>query len=228
MALIKCPECDKEVSEKATACIHCGFPLARKRPRMSIGKCPTCGRLNTYDGVGTLRKMWAWLRQARMKSIMQTLNGRQRIVLGVGLCLLVVNCLFPPYMGKYVNYSTNRATEHYVGYGFMLSPPGPRDAFRANTGKELEEWKRESKELKELKELKEREALTGWRSHVIVKESPWKTDPIVVDPPSNDMLLKPYSAHILTPQWKMQGVVIVLVTLGALAIAATRKEEAKE
>ena len=27
MALIKCPECGKEVSDKASACIHCGFPL---------------------------------------------------------------------------------------------------------------------------------------------------------------------------------------------------------
>lgn len=28
MALIKCPECGKEISNKATACIHCGFPIA--------------------------------------------------------------------------------------------------------------------------------------------------------------------------------------------------------
>lgn len=27
MAIIKCPECDKEVSEKAQVCIHCGAPL---------------------------------------------------------------------------------------------------------------------------------------------------------------------------------------------------------
>lgn len=28
MALIKCPECGKEVSDRASACIHCGFPLS--------------------------------------------------------------------------------------------------------------------------------------------------------------------------------------------------------
>lgn len=28
MALIKCPECGKEISNKAQACIHCGFPLS--------------------------------------------------------------------------------------------------------------------------------------------------------------------------------------------------------
>lgn len=27
MALIKCPECGKEISDKAPACIHCGYPL---------------------------------------------------------------------------------------------------------------------------------------------------------------------------------------------------------
>lgn len=26
--LIKCPECGREVSDKASACIHCGFPLS--------------------------------------------------------------------------------------------------------------------------------------------------------------------------------------------------------
>lgn len=28
MALIKCPECNKEISDKAKACIHCGYPIA--------------------------------------------------------------------------------------------------------------------------------------------------------------------------------------------------------
>ena len=27
MALIQCPECGKEISDKARACIHCGYPL---------------------------------------------------------------------------------------------------------------------------------------------------------------------------------------------------------
>ncbi|MBQ7171101.1 MAG: ribosomal protein L7/L12 [Clostridia bacterium] len=29
MALIICPECGKEVSDKAAACIHCGFPFEK-------------------------------------------------------------------------------------------------------------------------------------------------------------------------------------------------------
>lgn len=30
MALIKCPECGKEVSDKSKQCIHCGFPFEQK------------------------------------------------------------------------------------------------------------------------------------------------------------------------------------------------------
>ncbi len=35
MALIKCPECEGDVSSKATACPHCGYPLtpAAQGPR---------------------------------------------------------------------------------------------------------------------------------------------------------------------------------------------------
>lgn len=32
--LIKCPECGKDVSDKAPACIHCGFPLESVKPNM--------------------------------------------------------------------------------------------------------------------------------------------------------------------------------------------------
>lgn len=29
MALVDCPECGKQVSTRATACPHCGFPFSR-------------------------------------------------------------------------------------------------------------------------------------------------------------------------------------------------------
>jgi len=30
MAIINCPECSKDISEKSKACIHCGYPLEEK------------------------------------------------------------------------------------------------------------------------------------------------------------------------------------------------------
>lgn len=35
-ALIKCPECGKEVSDKAQACINCGCPIAEINPAGSV------------------------------------------------------------------------------------------------------------------------------------------------------------------------------------------------
>lgn len=51
MALIKCPECKKEISDKATQCIHCGSPIEKKIICSECGKetnknlkiCPNCG-----------------------------------------------------------------------------------------------------------------------------------------------------------------------------------------
>ena len=39
MALIKCPECEKEISDKSKQCIHCGFPLPTIEKEVSDGFC---------------------------------------------------------------------------------------------------------------------------------------------------------------------------------------------
>ena len=31
MALIKCPECENEISDKSEKCIHCGYPIAKEK-----------------------------------------------------------------------------------------------------------------------------------------------------------------------------------------------------
>lgn len=51
MSLIKCPECGKEVSDKAIVCIHCGFPLqkALEEEAAKILYCPYCGKENTVE-----------------------------------------------------------------------------------------------------------------------------------------------------------------------------------
>lgn len=45
MALIKCPECGKEISDKAAACPNCGMPLRREDR-------------GTYDVTITKEKQW--------------------------------------------------------------------------------------------------------------------------------------------------------------------------
>lgn len=41
MALICCPECSKEISDKAESCPNCGFPIPRKESEEYLS-CPKC------------------------------------------------------------------------------------------------------------------------------------------------------------------------------------------
>lgn len=47
MALIKCPECGKEISDKASACIHCGFPISQTK-NMGNAETFTVTNVNEY------------------------------------------------------------------------------------------------------------------------------------------------------------------------------------
>jgi hypothetical protein len=43
MALIKCPECDKEISSNAAACPNCGNPMVNEAGNKESGTfCPSC------------------------------------------------------------------------------------------------------------------------------------------------------------------------------------------
>lgn len=43
MALITCPECGKEISDKAAACPHCGNPMNTQNQQEEYLCCPKCG-----------------------------------------------------------------------------------------------------------------------------------------------------------------------------------------
>lgn len=36
MALINCPECGKEISDKAEVCIHCGYPIKKNNEEVNM------------------------------------------------------------------------------------------------------------------------------------------------------------------------------------------------
>ena len=39
MAMVKCPECGNEISDKAAACVHCGCPIEK-----TTILCQECGK----------------------------------------------------------------------------------------------------------------------------------------------------------------------------------------
>lgn len=46
MALIKCPECGKEISDLAIACVHCGCPIHKIEPKPTTGTIGYRGNQN--------------------------------------------------------------------------------------------------------------------------------------------------------------------------------------
>lgn len=59
MALIKCPECGKEVSDKAEKCIHCGCPLDVKESEKSVVTVESSDVINVdKDKIIKKKKQW--------------------------------------------------------------------------------------------------------------------------------------------------------------------------
>ena len=59
MALIKCPECGKQVSSKAPTCPNCGAPIDSSYSKV---KCPKCGSTNVkvISGSSKVISMAIW------------------------------------------------------------------------------------------------------------------------------------------------------------------------
>ena len=62
MALIRCPECNKEISDKADACPHCGFPITSPKNNAPtpmtwlsekngfiVIECPQCNKISRIN-----------------------------------------------------------------------------------------------------------------------------------------------------------------------------------
>lgn len=79
MALIKCPECGKEDSDKAPACIHCGYPFGQAQPSVQLYNVVYKGFPSTkvqYDNqvkmIGCIRQLLNISSLSEAKNIIDT------------------------------------------------------------------------------------------------------------------------------------------------------------
>lgn len=56
MALIKCPECNGQVSDRASVCIHCGYPLQEKNQKIIWNNIDVTDVENFYIGLSKQNK----------------------------------------------------------------------------------------------------------------------------------------------------------------------------
>lgn len=102
--LIKCPECELQISDKAFSCPHCGYPIKETRP---IPFRPSTKRKRLPNGFGRITELKG-----------QNLRNRFRVMITVGKDsnghpigkLLKPNAYFPTYNKAYealVEYNKN-------------------------------------------------------------------------------------------------------------------------
>lgn len=74
MALIKCPECNKEISNKSKTCIHCGYPISEQENK-SEGYIKVDNKL--YD-ISKLKKIYEKYSKNERKYIYRKYNDIYR------------------------------------------------------------------------------------------------------------------------------------------------------
>lgn len=99
MALINCPECGEQISEKATECVHCGAVL--KEEPMIEKSCPECGAALADTDTscpncgcpveGSEKEEEP--QKVELTNVKFSINKRKRNIIFVVIAVLVVGCV---------------------------------------------------------------------------------------------------------------------------------------
>ena len=63
----------------------------------------------------------------------EEMNKKQRIIIGIGIFLVILSWLFPPYEGEFRREGDN--LKKYMGYHFLFLPPSERTVYVAVFGR---------------------------------------------------------------------------------------------
>lgn len=85
MSLIKCPECGKEVSDKASTCIHCGCPLSAQKESFYKVVLPPIDELG--KNTATAARIASEILKVPMYEITDKLLKREEVLVQNGLTL---------------------------------------------------------------------------------------------------------------------------------------------
>ena len=95
MALIKCPECGKEISDKSSNCIHCGYPLQAAMPQVEQSPQSTDTPIQETTGDDTIKESPELIISPAKNGV----SKRKYMIIGIiavliliaGIYLLVIN-----------------------------------------------------------------------------------------------------------------------------------------
>lgn len=113
MALIKCPECGKEISDRAMACIQCGYPLKKEKSELTVYGL-------TQELLGGTMKLFL-----DGEFIGKVEKGQKITVPIIKDCELTAKCGINPMKGKYLvragKQTVIRIKYNRLSGGFILS-----------------------------------------------------------------------------------------------------------
>ena len=121
MALIKCPECGKEVSDSAKSCPHCGYPLDKEQPINQEVVDEAKQFSNEPEEIKRYRREIDICRRRRV--VMVTIGS---VLAGLSLVLIVLLAVFyyraviDLAMSHYSDPETIRITNAIVWYVFGI------------------------------------------------------------------------------------------------------------
>lgn len=113
MALIKCSECGKEISDTASKCIHCGCPIEKKKICEECGKeinsndkiCKNCGAKVKKNFVNNIIKNFS--KSDKIKGYINQSNKKIYIIIGISILTIIIilftmsNLLKPNIIGTW-------------------------------------------------------------------------------------------------------------------------------
>ena len=131
MALIKCPECGKEISDSAVKCPKCGYPLKAENKRrekenkdQKLIECPEChnmveSQFATCPCCGYALKKKPIVVIEKIRNILKSKKGKKILI--IGIVLIVIICGFIGYKCTY-----NEFTQYtkYIGKSYKKLPKG--------------------------------------------------------------------------------------------------------
>lgn len=108
MALIACPECDEQASDRARACPHCGFPIAEEIER-TLATVTGHDRIRSARQMAAANKLRSWSegysdgenRPARRERGEGRFERYRGVVFGVIVVVVVTLQLYLLYLAVY-------------------------------------------------------------------------------------------------------------------------------
>lgn len=88
MAIIKCPECGKEISDKAKRCVHCGYELVEEKPTKKF--CCECGAENLINAKECVACGYPFEKEGVLKKIKSKSPKNQAIIMIIVVAIIVV------------------------------------------------------------------------------------------------------------------------------------------